>query len=72
MPTTTKTVCLQVELPEPLYDSIQEFVESRPDWTRDRLLCAALSLFLLQHGASSRETNRLYLDALFARPSDAS
>ena len=67
----SKTVCLHVEVPEVLYEVMQEFIEHRPDWSRERLLCAALSLFLLQNGASNRQTSRLYLNSIFDRPAEA-
>lgn len=67
------TVSILVEIPEDLHESVVDFLEHRPDWDRDRLFSAALSLFLLQNGfgsvpersANYRRTARIYLDSLF-------
>lgn len=56
---------LQVELPEELFDSIQSFLQRHPIWNQERMMCAALSLFLLQNGFNNRHTSRFYLDSLF-------
>lgn len=65
------------EIPEELHDQMAKFLESRPDWDSDRVMTAALSLFLLQNSPdrgdssrseSDRQAARIYLDSLFKRP----
>jgi len=67
------TVSLLIEVPEELCRSLQAFLELRPDFDRDRVVAAALSLFLLQNRSGdvgeSRAAARVYLDALFGRAS---
>jgi hypothetical protein len=41
-------VCLMVEIPEVLHGSVQRFLDARPDWDQERVMQAAVSLFLLQ------------------------
>ncbi|MDX2100132.1 MAG: DUF2811 domain-containing protein [Leptolyngbyaceae cyanobacterium bins.59] len=60
------TVSILVEIPEALHDSLLTYLESHPDWDQDRLLTAALSLFLLQN-RNDRQAARIYLDSLFKR-----
>lgn len=36
------------EIPESLHNDVQAFIESHPQWDNDRVVAAALSLFLLQ------------------------
>jgi len=61
-------VSVLTEIPEELYESLQSYLESHPDWDQDRVLAAALSLFLLQNGDSDRRAARVYLDTLFKQP----
>lgn len=72
-------VSLLVEIPEALHQSFLTFLDTRPDWDQDRVMSAALSLFLLQNRPMSpgapqsrteneRQTARIYLDSLFKRP----
>jgi hypothetical protein len=48
------TVSLLVEVPEILHESLRTYLEMRPDWDQDRVITAALSLFLLQNSHLSR------------------
>lgn len=67
------TVSILAEIPEELHESLQGYLNSHPDWDHDRVLSAALSLFLLQNGSSEsgdssrsyRRAARVYLDTLF-------
>ncbi|MGA7935705.1 MAG: DUF2811 domain-containing protein [Kovacikia sp.] len=69
-------VSLLIEIPEVLHESLKNYLELRPDWDQDRVLTAALSLFLLQNrGTDSapenphqRQASRIYLDTMFKRP----
>ena len=59
------TVSIFTEIPEILHESLKNYLEKHPDWDRDRVLTAALSLFLLQNGESDRQAARVYLETLF-------
>ncbi len=59
------TVSILTEIPEELHESLKRYLETHPAWDQDRVLAAALSLFLLQNGDSDRRTSRVYLDTLF-------
>ena len=52
-------------VPEELSPCVRQFLSEHPDWNPQRLIAAALSLFLMQNGTSSRVVNRLYLSTLF-------
>lgn len=41
-------ICLMVEIPEVLHGSVQQFLDARPDWDQERVMQAAVSLFLMQ------------------------
>jgi len=70
------TVSLLIEIPEALHESLKNYLELRPDWDQDRVLTAALSLFLLQNRGTDpapenpyqRQASRIYLDTMFKRP----
>ena len=53
------------ELPSPITQHLQTFAEQRPDWTQERILNSALSLFLLQNGVNDRAVSQVYLQAMF-------
>ena len=57
---TTATVSLMVEVPETLHLSMQDYLN-----THERVMQAALSLFLMQNGINQPHVNKLYLDSLF-------
>ncbi|MGM3306579.1 DUF2811 domain-containing protein [Anabaena sp. WFMT] len=59
------TVNLFTEIPETLHDSLNNYLETHPDWDQNRVLTAALSLFLLQNGDTDRSAARIYLETLF-------
>ncbi|MDX2096169.1 MAG: DUF2811 domain-containing protein [Leptolyngbyaceae cyanobacterium bins.59] len=63
-----QNISILTEIPEALHESLKQYLESHPDWDQDRVLSAALSLFLLQTGGSDRRTARVYLDSLFKHP----
>ncbi|MEM6518919.1 MAG: DUF2811 domain-containing protein [Cyanobacteria bacterium P01_C01_bin.70] len=64
-PVTTATVSLMVEVPESLHLSIQEYLNTHELWSQERVMQAALSLFLMQNGVNQPHVNSLYLDSLF-------
>lgn len=62
---------LLIEIPEQLQAALTQYLESRPGWTSDRVVTAALAHFLMQNQPQSsstlehRQFARLYLDTLF-------
>ena len=63
--TASSTVSLMVEIPEELHLSIQDYLTTHELWSQERMMQAALSLFLLQNGVNKPHVNSLYLDSLF-------
>ena len=63
--TASATVSLMVEIPESLHISMQDYLETHELWSQERMMQAALSLFLLQNGVNQPHVNSLYLDSLF-------
>ncbi|NDJ17252.1 DUF2811 domain-containing protein [Myxacorys almedinensis] len=62
-------VSILVEIPEALHQSFLKFLDGCPEWDQDRVMSAALSLFLLQNRMTNdRQTARIYLDSLFKHP----
>jgi len=67
------TVSILAEVPEELYESLSNYLETHPEWDHERVFASALSLFLLQNGTSTtldatrsyRHAARVYLDTLF-------
>ncbi len=67
------SVSILAEIPEELHQTLQNYLETHPDWDQDRVFTAALSLFLLQNGSveavgvsrSYRSAAKAYLNALF-------
>ncbi|MEA5577392.1 DUF2811 domain-containing protein [Anabaena sp. UHCC 0451] len=59
------TVSIFTLVPEALHESLNNYLETHPDWDQNRVLTAALSLFLLQNGESDRHAARIYLETLF-------
>lgn len=64
---SSHSVSILSEIPEELHDTLQNYLSHHPDWDQDRVVTAALSLFLLQSGESDRRAARIYLDSLFRR-----
>ncbi len=63
--TAPVTVSLMIEIPEALHQSIQDYLNTHELWSQERVMQAALSLFLMQNGMNQPHVNRLYLDSLF-------
>ena len=45
--------------------TIQSYLDTHEMWSQERMMQAALSLFLLQNGVNQPHVNSLYLDSLF-------
>ncbi len=66
-------VSLSAKIPEELHESLQRYLEENPNWDQDRVLAAALSLFLLQNSQNKVEQSpqtyrncaQVYLETLF-------
>ena len=58
-------ISIETMLPEALYEAGQKYLANHPGWDQDRIMQAALSLFLLQNGECDRAVSRIYLDTLF-------
>ena len=54
-----------VEIPEELHQASQQYLATHEQWRQERMMQAALSLFLLQNVANQSEINSLYFDSLF-------
>ncbi|MEM9091897.1 MAG: DUF2811 domain-containing protein [Cyanobacteria bacterium P01_F01_bin.53] len=52
-------------LPDEITQHLQLFLLERPGWTQERIICSALSLFLLQNGVCDQAVSEVYLQAMF-------
>lgn len=60
------TVSILHEMPESLHKALSSYLERHPDWDQDRVISAALSLFLLQDARNqSAELGKQYLKTMF-------
>ena len=50
-------VPLSVEVNENIYNLMQDFLTSNPQWSRQRLINASISLFLMQNHKSIKARN---------------
>jgi len=62
-----RSVSVENQFPEDLFEAMAAFVRSHPQWDQYRLMQAALAGFLFQHGCQDRAVARHYLDGLFQR-----
>ena len=62
-----RSVSIENQFPEDLFDAMREFVRVHPQWDQYRLMQAALAGFLFQQGCQDRAVARHYLDGLFQR-----
>ena len=65
------SVSILAEIPETLHQSLQQYLETHPNWDQDGVFTAALSFFLL-NSESRDSTNhdtcaKVYLETLFGR-----
>lgn len=59
------TVSVFTEIPETLYECLKDYLQQHPDWDENRVLTAAVSLFLLQNADGDRRVAQVYLETLF-------
>lgn len=69
--TDPTTVSLMVEIPEILHISMQDYLATHDMWSQERIMQAALSLFLMQNGVNQPHINKLYLDSLFGHETES-
>jgi hypothetical protein len=62
-----RSVSVENQFPEDLFDAMVAFVGSHPQWDQYRLMQAALAGFLFQQGCQDRAVARHYLNGLFQR-----
>ena len=62
-----RTVSIENQMPEDLFEAMREFIRIHPQWDQYRLMQAALAGFLFQHASHDRAVARHYLDGLFRR-----
>ena len=62
-----RSVSVENQFPEDLFDAMVAFVSSHPQWDQYRLMQAALAGFLFQNGCQDRAVVRHYLNGLFQR-----
>ena len=62
-----RSVSVENQFPEDLFDAMREFVRVHPQWDQYRLMQAALAGFLFQQGCQDRAVARHYLNGLFQR-----
>lgn len=62
---STALISAVFELEPFLLDGIVRYLDQRKDWDGDRVVNAAIALFLLQAGDASPEISRVYLDKTF-------
>ena len=60
-------VPVETEVPEALFQSLQEFLRRHPQWDQSDVLRSALASFLHLNGSRDRAVAQLYLEALFRR-----
>lgn len=58
-------ITIEIEIPEALYEAMQQHLELHSAWDNDRVGTAALALFLLQQGEGKAAAT--YLNSLFGR-----
>ncbi|BBD63100.1 hypothetical protein NIES2109_59500 (plasmid) [Nostoc sp. HK-01] len=61
------TVSIFTEIPETLHECLKDYLQQHPEWDENRVLTAAVSLFLLQNADGDRRVAQVYLETLFRR-----
>ena len=60
-----KSVSLETEIPEALYNGMKEFIGANPHLDQYGVMSSALANFLYQNGCSDRAVTERYLNDLF-------
>ena len=59
------TISLETEVPEALYNGMNEFIENNPRWDQYQLMSSAIANFLFQNGSTNRVVLEKYLNDIF-------
>ena len=59
------TISLETEVPEVLYNGMNEFIEKNPRWDQYQLMSSAIAHFLFQNGSTNRVVLEKYLNDIF-------
>ena len=59
------TISLETEVPQVLYNGMNEFIENNPRWDQYQLMSSAIANFLFQSGCDDRAVTERYLNDLF-------
>ena len=65
---TTPNITTTVEIPENLFTSLATFLDKQPHWSQDRVMTAALGMFLLNVGNCDRSICETYISAFPVPP----
>lgn len=54
-----------IDIPETLHSAVRKYLDKRPDWNQERVMAAALGMFLIQQSQESNpEVLRTFLSAM--------
>ena len=59
------TISLEAEVPEALFNGMNEFIENNPRWDQYQLMSSAIANFLFQNGSTNRVVLEKYLNDIF-------
>jgi len=65
MNTDLNTIALETELPEVLYNGMNEFIGNNPRWDQYQIMSSAIANFLFQNGSTNRVVLEKYLNDIF-------
>lgn len=60
-------ITIMFDIPDELYESLRQHLETHPDWDSDRFGTVSLALLLLQNGRDEKAIAVTYLNALYGR-----
>ena len=64
---SAEMVSMEAEVPEALFMSMRNFLQSNPQWDQYQLVSSAVASFLFQNGSSDKAVAQHYLNSLFQR-----
>jgi hypothetical protein len=62
---SAEMVSMEAEVPEALFMSMRNFLQSNPQWDQYQLVSSAVASFLFQNGSSDQAVAQHYLNSLF-------
>ncbi len=60
------TISLETEVPEALFNGMNEFIVNNPRWDQCQLMSSAIANFLFQNGSTNRVVLEKYLNDIFS------